>query len=189
MRMRPAVTLSFLRASVWSSSSTSPSSMTMACSTAPVSMASCGVAAQVAIVAVNGDEVLGPHQIDEQAQFFLAAVAADVDEAVGAVVADDVGVAAAEVVDDAEDALLVAGNDARAEHHGVAGVDVGVLVVVDGGAAERAHGLALRAADQDHQLVRRVVAHLAGIDDRGPAGLRCSRGPARSRCSPSWSGR
>jgi hypothetical protein len=92
-------------------------------------------------------------------------VAADVDEAVGAVVVDDVGVAAIEVVDDAEDAFLVAGNDAGAEDDGVAGVDAGVLVVVDGGAAEGAHGLALGAADEDHQLLGRVVAHLAGIDD------------------------
>ena len=71
-----------------------------------------------------------------------------------------------EVVDDAEDALLVAGNDARAEDDGVAGVDVGVLVVVDGGAAEGAHRFALRAADEDHQLLGRIVAHLAGIDDQ-----------------------
>ena len=48
---------------------------------------------------------------------------------------------------------------------GVAGVDAGVLVVVDGGAAEGAHGLALGAADEDHELLGRVVAHLAGIDD------------------------
>ncbi len=93
-------------------------------------------------------------------------MAADVDQAVRAVVADDIGFAAAEVVDDAEDALFVAGNDARAEDDGVAGVDVGVLVVVDGGAAEGAHGLALRAADEDHQLLGRIVAHLAGIDDQ-----------------------
>ena len=62
-------------------------------------------------------------------------------------------------------AFLVAGDDARAENHGVAGIDVGVLVVVDGGAAEGAHGLALGAADEDHEFVGRIVAHLAGIDD------------------------
>src|SRR5437762_7393 len=38
-------------------------------------------------------------------------------------------------------------------------------MVVDGGAAEGAHGLALGAADQNHQLVDAVVAHLPGIDD------------------------
>jgi hypothetical protein len=40
-----------------------------------------------------------------------------------------------------------------------------VLVIVDRGAAERAHGLALRAADEHHQLLGRVVAHLSGLDD------------------------
>ena len=107
----------------------------------------------------------GLHQIDEQAQFFLAAVSADVDQAVGAVVEDDVGFAAVEVVDDAEDALLIAGNDARAEDDGVALIDVRVLVVVDGGAAEGAHRFALRAADENHELVGGIVVHLAGIDD------------------------
>ena len=105
-------------------------------------------------------------EIDEQAQLFLAAVAADVDQALGAVVVDHVGVAAVEVIDDAEDALLVAGNDARAEHDGVAGVDVGMLVGVDRGAAEGAHGLALRAADHDQQLLGRIVACIwPGLND------------------------
>src|ERR1700739_4280642 len=124
-----------------------------------------GVAAEVAVVAVDGDEELGAHKIDEEAQLFLAAVAADVDEAVGTVVEDDVGFAAAEMVDDAEDAFFVAGDDARAENDGVAGINVGVLVVVDSGAAEGTHGLTLGAAYEEHQLVGRVVAHLARIDD------------------------
>src|SRR5271167_1061724 len=94
------------------------------------------VTTQVAVVAVDGDEELGADEIDEQAQLFLAAVAAYVDEAVAAVVEDDVGFAAAEVVDDAEDALLVAGDDAGAENYGIAGINVGMLVVVDRGAAE-----------------------------------------------------
>jgi hypothetical protein len=42
------------------------------------------------------------------------------------------------VVDHAVDAFFVAGDDARAEDDGVAGVDAGELVVVDGGAAESA---------------------------------------------------
>ena len=53
-----------------------------------------GVAAQVAVVAVDGDEELGPHEVDEQAELFLAAVSADVNKAVRAVVVDDVGLAA-----------------------------------------------------------------------------------------------
>ena len=40
-----------------------------------------GVALEVAIVAVDGDEELGPQQVDHQPQLFLRAVAADVDEA------------------------------------------------------------------------------------------------------------
>src|ERR1700722_15613837 len=44
-----------------------------------------GVAAEVAIVAVNRYEELGADEIDEKAQFLLTAVAADVDQAVGSV--------------------------------------------------------------------------------------------------------
>ena len=117
-----------------------------------------GVALEVAVVAVDGDEELWAQQVDHQAQLFLRAVAADVDEAVGAVVVDDVGVAALEVVDHAVDGLLVAGDDARAEDHGVAGVDLGVLVVVDGGAGERGHGLALGAGDHDQSSLSGIVA-------------------------------
>jgi hypothetical protein len=69
------------------------------------------------------------------------------------------------MVDDAEDAFLVAGDDAGTEDDGVAGFDAGVLVVVDGGAAEGAHGLALGAADEDHDLLGGVVVDLAGVDD------------------------
>src|SRR5579862_5109472 len=124
-----------------------------------------GVAMEIAIIAVDGNEVLGPDQVDEEAHFFLAAVTAHVDEACGAVIGDDVGIAAVEVVDDAEDAFFVAGNDARTENDRVAAFDAGVLVVVDGGAAERAHGLALSSADEQHELFGRKIAKLAGIDD------------------------
>jgi len=101
-----------------------------------------------------------------------------------AVVVDNVGIAAAEVVDDAEDAFLVAGDDAGTEDDGVAGGDAGVLVVVDGGAAEGAHGLALGAADEDHDLLGGVVVDLAGwmMSEEGSRG---SRGPGQSQRIPS----
>ena len=85
---------------------------------------------------MHGHEEFRPDEVDHQPQLFLAAMAADVDQAGLAVVEDDVRLAAAEVVDDAVDALLVAGDDARAEQHGVAALDFGVLVVVHGGAGE-----------------------------------------------------
>src|ERR1017187_9493667 len=121
--------------------------------------------AKISIVAVYRDEELGAHQVDEQTHLFLASVAADVNEAVGAVVANDVRVAAVKMVDDTEDAFLIAGDDSGTEHHGIAGVDLCMLVVVYSGAAECAHGLALRAADEDHQLLRRVIAHLSRLYD------------------------
>src|SRR6185437_10114099 len=66
----------------------------------------------------------------------------------------------------AEDAFFVAGDDARAEDDRVAFVDARVLMVVNGSAAERAHGLALGSADEHHELIDRIVLHLPGIDDQ-----------------------
>ena len=130
-----------------------------------------GMAFEVAVVAMDGDEELRPDEIDHEAELILRAVAGDVDEAVGAIVVDDLGVAALEVIDDAADGALVAGDDAGAEEDGVAGVDAGELVGVDGGAGESAHGLALGAGDEDHELVCGEIAHLAGLDDEALRGL------------------
>ena len=124
-----------------------------------------GVLLEVAEVAVDGDEVLGADEVDEEALLFLRAVAGDVDESLVAVVVDDVGFAAAEVIDDAEDGFLVAGDDAGAEQDGVAWINVRVLVGIDGGAAEGGHGFALGAGDEYEELVGGDVAHLAGVDD------------------------
>src|ERR1039458_4318199 len=62
-----------------------------------------GVALEVAVVAVDGDEEPRPQQVEHEAHRFLRAVTADVDEAGGAIVVDDLGVAALEVVDHAID--------------------------------------------------------------------------------------
>ncbi len=123
------------------------------------------VALEVAVVAVDGNEELGAHEVDHHAEFFLGAVAGDVDEAVGAVIVDDIGIATLEVVDDAVYGLLVAGDDARAEKDGVAGFDFCEAMVIDGGAGEGGHGLALGAGDQDAELVGWGVLDLVGVDD------------------------
>src|SRR6185312_626329 len=110
------------------------------------------VTLEVPVVAVHRNEELGLDEVDHQAKFFLRAVAADMDKSVGAVVVDHASVAALKVVDDAIDFLFVTGNNTRAEQHGVAWIDLGELVVVDGGAGECRHRLALRAGDEDAEF-------------------------------------
>ena len=97
-----------------------------------------GVQLQLAVFAVDGNEVARLDQVDDQLEFFLAGVSADVDGRRGAVFVDDVGLAAEEVVDHPVDGFLVAGDDAAGEDDGVALFDFGVLVVVDGGARQSA---------------------------------------------------
>jgi hypothetical protein len=67
-------------------------------------------------------------------------------------------------------AFLVAGNYARAEDNGVAGFNVRVLVIVDGGARESGHRLALRAGDEHANFFRGKVANLPGLMSR-PSGI------------------
>ena len=79
--------------------------------------------------------------------------------------------------------LLVAGDDARRQDHGVAGADLHLLVVVHRDAGERRHRLALAAGREQ----RHLLAAAAGAPPRGrpagPAARAGSRAPARSRRS------
>ena len=113
-----------------------------------------GVALEVAVVAVDGDEELGPQQVDHQAQLFLRAVAADVDEALRAVVVDDAGVAALEVVDHADRCDFSLPGMTRELRRTVSPASMrACLWLLTAARRERGHGLALRAGDEDHELV------------------------------------
>ena len=67
-----------------------------------------GVQLQLPVLAVHGNEVARLHQIDDELEFFLAGVPADVDRRRGPVFVDDVGFAAEKVVDHPVDRFLVA---------------------------------------------------------------------------------
>ena len=114
---------------------------------------------------MDGSEIAGLNQVDDELEFVLAGVAADVDGRRGSVFVDNVGFATEEVVDHPVNGFFVAGDDAAGEDDGVTFFYFGVLVIVDGGAGERGHGLALGAADEHANLFRGEILHLAGIDD------------------------
>ncbi len=77
-----------------------------------------GVLFQMAQLAVDGDEVFGLHQVQQQLHLLLAGVPGDVHRGDGLV--DHVGAAPEQAVDRAVDALLVAGDGVRGEHDGIA---------------------------------------------------------------------
>ena len=132
---------------------------------------------QLPVLAVDRNEIFRLHQIDDQLQLFLAGVSADVDRRRRSVVVDHVRLAPEQVIDHPVDGLLVAGNDARRQHHGVALFDLGVLVIVHRGARERRHRFALRPADQHADLFRREILHLAGMDQQALGNLDVIQGP------------
>ena len=113
----------------------------------------------------------GLHQVDDQLQLFLAGVSADVDRRRRAIVVNHVRIAAEEVIDHAIDRLLVAGNNSRREHHRVARLNARVLVIIDRGARQRRHRLALRSADQHANFFRREVANLRGMNQQAVRNL------------------
>src|SRR5271165_6406605 len=121
---------------------------------------------ELPVLTVNWDEVLWLHQVDDQLQLFLAGVTADVDWRRRAVVVDDVGVAAEKMVNDAIDRLLITWNNARRQDYGVTFLNTRKLVIVHRRARQRRHGLALGAADQDADFLRRKIANLRRMNQR-----------------------
>ena len=111
MQTRPTVTLPALRAPSSSNSRMSPLSIIMHVSNRAVHRARhFGVQLELAILAVNRNEILRLDQVDDELQLFLAGMSADVYRRRRTVVVDDVRIAAEEVIDHAIDRLLVAGN-------------------------------------------------------------------------------
>src|SRR5262252_7472972 len=121
---------------------------------------------ELAVFAMDRDEVFGPHQVDDELQFFLAGVSAYVDGRIRAVLVNHERFAPEKVIDHAIDRLLVSGDDARREHHRVSLFDPRVLVVVDRGARKGRHWFALRAADQHADLLRSEILHLSGMNQQ-----------------------
>src|SRR5204863_1282832 len=89
---------------------------------------------------------------------FFAAVAGDVD--VLDALVDDLRAAARQVVDDAADRLLVAGDRPRRDDDGVVFVDLHETVIVDRHARQRRRRLALRARAEDEHVLRRITGHV-----------------------------
>ena len=122
-----------------------------------------GVLRKLPVLAVNRHEIARPHQIQHQPQLFHRPVSGNVQRRIHAAV-HHVRAALREMVDHAEDRLLIARNDARTEHHRVARLDRDVFVVIHGHARERRHRLALRAGNQDRDLRRLRVHHVLRAD-------------------------
>ncbi len=90
-----------------------------------------GVQLELAIFAVDGNEILGPNKVDDELQLFLAGVPADVYRRVRAIVVDDKCFSPKKMIDHAVNGFFIARNDARGEDDRIAFFYLGVLVVVN----------------------------------------------------------
>ena len=107
------------------------------------------VVLQVPALTVDRDEPARPHQREHQAQFLGGGVTARVHRVGGHVV--DVGAGAIHGVDHPVDRRLVARDQRRRQHHGVALLELDPLVLALRHQRERAERLALASgADHDH---------------------------------------
>src|ERR1700676_1486310 len=123
-----------------------------------------GVAEEMAIFAVDGNEIARLDELQDEFLFFLARGAGNVNGAAGIVVIDE-SAAAEHVVEHAEDGFFVAGDDAGGEDDAVVFVDGNEAVIVYGDAGERGHGLGLRAAGHDDDALGVVAANVLGAND------------------------
>src|SRR5208337_3970630 len=125
-----------------------------------------GVQLELPVLAVDGNEVLRLYQVDDELQLLLTGVSTDVHRRRRPIVVDDVRIAAEEMVNHAENRLLVSRNDARREHNRVSRLNARVLVVVHSGTRQGRHGLSLGAADEHANFLGRQIADLRGMDQQ-----------------------
>jgi len=128
-----------------------------------------GMLRQLAILAMDRDEVARAHEREHQLELFLAAVAGDVDVLDAFV--NHVGAAPGKVIDHAPDRLLVPRNRARRDHDRVVVSDLDEAMVVDGHARQRRHRFALRSGTEAQHVLRGVAR------DVGIANLDAGRYP------------
>jgi len=113
----------------------------------------------MAILAVNGNEILRLDELQNQFLFLLAGVAGNVNGAGGIVVIDE-SAAAEHVVEHAEDGFFVSGNDARGKNDAVVFVDGDEAVIVDGDARKGRHRFGLAAAGKNDDALGIKIANV-----------------------------
>ena len=122
-----------------------------------------GVLAQVFLLSVNRDKVLGPGQRLHQFQLFLAGVAGHV-HVVHALV-DHRAILLEQLIHHGAHGLLVAGDGPGGNDDEVVGVDGHLPVVGKGHAGQGGHGLPLAAGGDEHQLARLVPVDHVQVDE------------------------
>ena len=118
---------------------------------------------QHTVFAVDRDEVLRLHQRVHEFEFFLTGVAGDVHLRQRLI--DDVRAAAVQLVDNAADALLVAGNGRGGDNHRIALPDLQLAVFAVRHARQACHRLALTARRHHQNLVVRVLVERVRLNN------------------------
>src|ERR1017187_6633266 len=124
-----------------------------------------GVLEKLAILAVHGDEIFRPHELQKNLHLFLAGVAGNVNGSVTAAFVVNEHAPAEEVVNHAKNGLFVAGNDARGKDDRIVLGDAHQAVIVHGDARESGHGFGLGAAGEHDEFFGVEAADILRPDD------------------------
>ena len=106
---------------------------------------------QLAVFAVDGDEISRARQVEHKFQLFLAGVSGNVRRPLALVV--DSGAAAAEMIHQARDGAFVARDDSGADDDGIAFLDCKILMLAKSQACQRRQGFSLASGTQNNLLV------------------------------------
>src|SRR6266850_4544895 len=112
-----------------------------------------GVAEKMSELAVHGNEIFRPHELQQKFLFFLARVPGDVDDSRGIVVINQ-RAAPEHVIQHAKNGFFISWNDARGENDAVVFVHGDEAMIVHGNARQRRHRFGLRSAGENDYALR-----------------------------------
>ena len=122
-----------------------------------------GMLFQLLVLAVHGQEILGPGQGEHQLLLLLAGVAGNM-HIVHALI-NDLRAQQQQTVDDLGHALLVAGNGVGGDDDEVAGAHAHLTVAAGCHTGKGTQGFALAAGGNEHYLLRRILVQLIHADE------------------------
>ena len=145
------------------------------------------MAHEMAILAVDRHEIARSGQLQHGLELFLARVTGNVD--LGNFFVVDFGAAPVQVIDQIGDRFLVAGNELGRKNHGIAGLDLDGLVVVQGDAVQHRKRLALAAGGEKREPIERQILPTIVFGHETARQMQDSPNPPRPGCCESCCGR
>src|SRR5690348_6973989 len=139
------------------------------------------MAEELAVLAMNRDEIFRADEIQKQLHLFLAPVTGDVNRRGTSAFVIDEDAAAEKMVDHAGDSFFISRNDARGEDDRVVFFDTEETMIVHGDARESRHRLSLAAGSENDELARIERLDVLRADDGAVGDAQLAEGVSNFR--------